>query len=289
MIINKQHKFRHIHVLSMLSLVIIGFSWYPSIILAYSEPNYSPPSYDTDQIPEIINISGSATIFQQKKGSLLIGTNLVQKKFCLNPNLVDFPGTSDTGTVPPNCITSWNQLDISSSLYLQLFDGNSTKPAYLPSNIQTGYVGWQAKPPVGSTSQLFSFIASAPTGTLGATPATAIRADGVGTNYAAEFLGTVAVVGYSNPPQLCLNEFQVGGSCITSWSTFINSQIVSLQNLRSTTVIPDQGQTSASGALVVGAVVAGQPIETNPLAVSCGDNVCRPPIETNLNCSYDCI
>jgi len=276
---------------------------FPSIgYAAYSEPAGSPPSYDPAVISEIINTAGpyasDATGFQQKIGSLTVGSAADPKKLCLNPV------TAGTDSSTAYCITSWDQIAPPNTGFLRLFDGNSSNFGRLPpfgngTNTSTaiqdsGYVGWQANASNLSTAQLFSYIAETPSGTFnsgGAVRPAAIRAEvDSGTNFAGEFLGTLGIVGFgSGAPELCLNNEGSTGTCISKWSDiYVNTQIVNLQNLQLSQHFLDQGQTATVGTLVVNAVVTGQPVMTTPLTYSCGDNICQTPSETTLTCSADC-
>ena len=295
---------------------------------ATNPPSYnvplSPPQYDATLVPEIINVAGSATVYQQKSGSLLIGPADASKcdlvtvggdrsgcsKLCLNPDLTNYRGTSD----PTNCISSWRDIPPPTTGFLHRFDGTAADRATLPpygnsgnastALIDSGYVGWQANPSGVNTSQLFSFIAEAPpcltlTPPCPATsgiPPSAIRAEGdASTNYAGQFLGTLGVVGAGPPdspgaPWFCLNE-NTGGSCIAQWldlAAQTNPKIVRLQNLQGNLIILDQGQTATAGTLVAETLVAGQPVFTTPPSSSCGDGICQPPTETTNACSHDC-
>lgn len=297
--------------LRRLSLIIIGGFLVVTIIqphrgnAAYQEPTLNAPTYDTMVIPEIINIGGSATVSQQKLGSLLVGIDTDKKKLCLNPQLTTYPGVSD----PVNCISAWSDLSGQTSGYLRKFDGTSVTTNGLPpygnpgntstATRDTGYVAWQAQPSRWDTrSQLFTFIAETPSGTedtgVGKKPASAIRAEGDSSaNFAGEFLGTLGLVGYgSGSPKLCLNDQGgAGGSCISRWSDIAalsNLQIVNLQNLHGSQIILDQGQTATAGSLVAGSLVAGAPLYTTSIVYSCGDNICQAQTETKTNCSLDC-
>lgn len=301
---NQQHL-----LLRRSSLILISGILFASLLLptggyaAYSEPTLNPPRYDTDIIPELLHTSGSNTYYQQKLGSLLIGTPTNSKQLCLNPNLTVYPGASDPG----NCISSWSELSSQATGFLRRFDGNATTNGFLPPYGNTGnpstavpdegYVGWQANDSDISSSQLFSFIAETPSGTVNTAPGTippaAIRAE-TDTNsyYAGEFLGTLGIVGLGAAlPKLCLNDNGTGVSCKSSWAEVIaqaDSSIVSLQDLHASQFIVNQGQTSTTGVLVAGALVAGQPLMTTPAVYSCGDNICQSQTENDFNCSIDC-
>lgn len=291
------------------SLILISGILFASLLLpaggyaAYSEPALNPPKYNTDVIPELLHTGGSNTIYQQKLGSLLIGTPGDSKQLCLNPDQSQYPGASD----PTNCISAWSQLSSQATGFLRRFDGNSVAPGYLPpyanpgitpvTSPDTAYVGWQAKPSDSSTSQLFSFIAETPSGTAnnapGTIPPAGIRAEGdTNSYYAGEFLGTLGIVGLgAGSPKLCLNDNGSGTACISKWSDVVaqaDPNIVSLQDLHANQYFVNQGQTSTTGILVAGSLVAGQPLMTTPAVYSCGDNICQSPTEHIGNCSIDC-
>lgn len=286
---------------------------------AFQEPATNPPKYDTTLLPELINVTGSASVFQQKAGSLLIGPldatkcditipnatddNTGCAKLCLNPDLTTFPGVTDT----TNCILSWKDLAAPVSGFLKKFDGTSTSLTTLPpygnaintstATVDTGYIGWQANPSGGTQSQLFSFIAETPSGTENTSPGTirpaAIRAEGDTNSYfAGEFLGTLGVVGLgAGVPRLCLNDQGGGGSCISRWSditALANPQIVTLQDVHRSQYVVDQGHTSAAGGIVAGSLVAGQAQATALGLYSCGDNICQSMVETLATCPTDC-
>lgn len=249
---------RQFAVLTIGGLLVFSFflSFSASAVSAYTEPLTNPPQYDTAVVPEIINVSGSATVYQQKTGNLLVGPTDSTKcgiavpngtndnsgcaKFCLNPMMAVgfYTDTSDTTGSPPNCITSWADLAVDTSGFLKLFESTGTLPPFTngssPNMPEAGYIAWQAKPsgtsyddiqagqPYNNNAQLFSFIAEAPAETSppysGTIPPAAIRAEGDASNYyAGQFLGTLGVVGWGGAqPRLCLNDQDSGGGSCIS-------------------------------------------------------------------------
>jgi len=80
---------------------------------------------------------------QQKTGSLIIGTANGTSKFCLNPDIVKYPGTTD----PENCISNWSAnatsqyVTINAASLSSNFSGPASELATLPGNYvgQSGY------------------------------------------------------------------------------------------------------------------------------------------------------
>ncbi|MEK7637072.1 MAG: hypothetical protein AAB402_01600 [Patescibacteria group bacterium] len=284
---------------------------------AYSEPLSNPPQYNvsTVEIPEFIN---GAAFAQQKKGSLLIGerngalSNCTTdsetgcSRLCLNPDLTNFPGTTDSNPATGNCITSWpmltSRLISSGGSYVRRQDNPAHSDNAIPDppgdTIDNGAFSIQAKPYTYSSSnqnaQLITLIAEAPDSASANTP-TGIYSEALtDASYAATFAGRLAVVG--GQQQICLNDSLNGNlndnDCISNWTDITASQaaIVRLQNLGlDQRITSDSGNTAAGGSLVAGSLVAGGPTSATSSDFSCGDGICSiVNNETRQNCSADC-
>lgn len=293
----------------LLAAILVGCLVAPWLGQAqFAQPAGSPPTYQSsDQVPTIIQ---GNSVDQTKLGSLLIGekngqlpkcpdTSLLStdpqylrgcSRLCLNADPTK--GATDTA----NCITSWSDLSslvTTAGPYLRKLPADS-------ATIDSGYIGVQGAISGWTNFQLIS-LATEAYGGSGPSGNGAIRTEGyAGTNYAAQFAGTLFVDGPTNtagtklyPGQLCLND-QAGGAntCITTWGDIVamgGTNIIRLQDLSLTTAAPDNGNAASGGALETGALILGQPSATVPVTNSCGDGMCSSLNgETKVLCPSDC-
>ena len=231
-----------------------------------------PPS--TDAIEPPLN-TGPNT--QQKSGSLLIGSDTLPGKLCLNANAGS--GVNDS----TNCVSSWSELSGNLPQYLGLKTnlislGSALYPTAYDS--QSGFADVQA-----SGNQVAAAIVRAPA-IVGYT-ATAVHATAGNSSWAGAFNGTVYVktAGDSSTGEICLGPDASPPYCISNWNDITRAKNY-VQRDPSSTQDTFGGGASISGHAGFGSAVLGDPTGIN-VTYTCGDGVCSSN-ENDSFCPIDC-
>jgi len=276
----------------------IGLTATRPIARAYSEPTTDPTIYPSIGVDQFKFLNGSSNA-QQKKGSLILGSNGGDASLCLNsqPGI----GTGDTA----NCIQSWADIQsVTTGSQLELgVLGAGLGGTTVNYTRQTGFVRLRNdNDSIGvNKNQRYSLIVEANThsSAVGATAVTAF--DGpigipVSVNWAGYFSGQVLVGDstWSSAKKFCLNEtymVSVGSTkgCIHRWIDFVFG--TNGQSYLALSPATDQpGKVAVVGALSLATAQAGS-VAGLPMAWTCGDGICSAnttPSESSSSCPIDC-